>query len=390
MKPATEPRSVRQMRILVVDPASGARQTWPASALPELLRSGDLVVVNDAATLPASLFATTESGAAIELRLVGAIEPQGDRVRFRAALLGSGDYRTRTEDRAAPERVSVGDTLSLAEGLVARVLGVSSFSERLLDLELALARAPAHAPAHAHDDIWAALYRAGRPVQYAHVPRPLALWDVQNVWAARPWAVEMPSAGRLLRIDTLVALRRRGVEIVSITHAAGLSATGDPAIDARLPLPERFEVGEAAARAVLRTRARGGRVIAVGTSVVRALESAARVSEDGVFRAASGTTALLLGPDERRLMVDGVITGVHESETTHFTLLRAFTDRATLDSALAAAERDGLLGHELGDAWLVWGDSRGVATAAVAPRERVDVPVQCASSAFASSATFAA
>lgn len=364
MTPAVMPRPARSLRILVVDATSGARRAVSSTKLHELLEPGDLVVVNDASTLPASLDARTVAGAAIELRLAGAVENETGVVRFRAALLGAGDHHTRTEDRPAPPDVAVGEALRVGDELVARVIGAAAFSPRLVELELSLVgrSAPRVASTSA---IWAALYRSGKPVQYAHVPEPLALWDVQNVFAGRPWAVEMPSAGRVLRIESLLDLRRRGIEIASVTHAAGLSATGDPAIDARLPLPERFEVPERTARAVARAKARGGRVLAVGTSVVRSLESFARGT--------TGTTDLLLGPGVRRLVVDGLLTGVHDSDTTHFELLGAFVERGVLDSALATAAREELYGHEFGDAWLVWGTSPG-----------------CASSVRASSATVAA
>lgn len=352
------------------------------------------MVVNDAATLPASLVARDTRGDLLEVRLVGALDPGAGTVRYRAALLGGGDHRVRTEDRAPPPHVAVGEELRIGPELVARVIAVSAFSARLVDLELAIGRSDRRASTDERAAIWAALYRAGIPVQYAHVPSPLALWDVQNVWAGRPWAVEMPSAGRALRYQTLIALRKRGIEIASVTHAAGLSSTGDPGIDARLPLPERFEVPAATAQAIARTKGRGGRVIAVGTSVVRALESAARLSGAGALRAASGTTELLLGPGAPLAVVDALLTGVHESETTHFMLLGAFASRPLLEAALRAAEREGFLGHELGDAWLVWRDpglrdvdSRGVTTRPVAPQEQ---GARCASSARAASATFAA
>jgi S-adenosylmethionine:tRNA ribosyltransferase-isomerase len=357
VNPAAEPRAAGEVRLLVVDGESGALSAHAARSLPELLAPGDLLVVNDAATLPAR----DARGAFVELRLVGALEPGGSGVSFRAALLGAGDHRTRTEDRAPPPRVVVGDVLSVGGELEARVVAVASFSERLVDLALTT---PASSEPSA---VWSALYRLGKPVQYAHVPRPLALWDVQNAWAGRPWAVEMPSAGRAIGIGTLLALRRRGVEIATVTHAAGLSATGDPAIDARLPFPERFEVPEATVRAILRTRARGRRVVAVGTSVTRALESAAARAGEGRLRAAAGTTDLLLGPHTQLAVVDGLVTGVHESDTTHFQLLGAFAEREVLEASLAATEHAGFLGHELGDTWLVWRDPlRGARSATFA------------------------
>ena len=320
-----------------------------------LVAPGDLVVVNDAATLPATLPARDAHGAFVELRLVGALDAPAGSVAFRAALLGAGDHRTRTEDRPAPPPVTVGDILLVGDELTARVLAVASFSDRLVDVTLGMP-GPADPAA-----VWAALYRLGKPVQYAYVSRPLALWDVQNVWAGRPWAVEMPFAGRALRIGTLLALRRRRVEIATVTHAAGLSATGDPAIDARLPFPERFEVPEATARAILRTRARGGRG-------GHQRDARARVGGGALGRgAAAGTTDLLLGPGTRLVVVDALLTGVHESDTTHFQLLGAFADRAVLEAALTTAEQEGFLGHELGDTWLVWRDRlRGASSATFA------------------------
>jgi len=352
---------------MVVD-GCGETRLASSSSLPDLLTPGDLVVVNDAATLPASLPARTSAGEPIEIRLAG-LRGDGASPRFTAALLGRGDHRTRTEDRDPPPPVAVGDVLHLDDRLVATVVRISSFTNRLVDLDFAGAGDPQTTPGRsggAGPHVWEEIYRVGRPVQYAHVPGWLALWDVQNAWAGRPWAVEMPSAGRALGIATLLALRARGIEVARITHAAGLSATGDPEIDRRLPLPERFEVSDETARAVTRARQRGSNVVAIGTSVVRALESAARVSPRGMLSPASGITDLRLSSDSSLRVVDAILTGVHESDTSHFELLGAFARRATLDVALETAEREHLLGHEFGDAWLVWSPSRGCASATVA------------------------
>jgi S-adenosylmethionine:tRNA ribosyltransferase-isomerase len=148
----------------------------------------------------------------------------------------------------------------------------------------------------------------------------------------------------------LVGLRARGVALAAITEGAGLSSTGDPAIDAALPLPERFEVSAATAAAVAAAKERAGRVIAVGTSVVRALESAAA---SGVVRATAGETDLVIGPGYRLRAVDGLFTGLHEPTASHYALLQAFASRAQLDVAYAHAERGGYVGHEFGDANLI-------------------------------------
>lgn len=346
MRAASAPRPARDVRVLVID---GARtEVVPAPRLERVFSPGDLIVVNDAATLPASLFAHTPRGARIELRLAANLE--GARA-WTCALLGAGDHRMRTEDRPPPPAVEAGARLVVdgPDGLVAVVTRVHALSRRLIGVRLELPLRAARADA----DVWAALYRAGRPVQYAHVPAPVALWDVQNAWAARPWAVEMPSAGRAITVELVRALRRRGVAIASVTHAAGLSAVGDAAIDAALPLPERYDVPEETVRAVSVAR----RVIAVGTSVARALEGAA-AAHGGRLVAGEGRTDLLLGERSRLAVVDAVLTGVHEETSTHHRLLGAFAGPDVLARALDASEAEGLLAHEHGDAWLVWGELR--------------------------------
>jgi S-adenosylmethionine:tRNA ribosyltransferase-isomerase len=344
MRPATTPRPVSSIRLLVVDERRAVR----AGDLASLFEPGDLLVVNDAATVPASLHAHTPRGARIELRLAANLEGAA---HWTAALLGVGDHRMRTEDRPPPPRVAPGERLIVDgdEGLVAVVTRNHALSPRLVDVRLELPRR--RDPRE--DAVWAALYRAGKPVQYAHVPEALELWDVQNAWAARPWAVEMPSAGRALRMSALASLRARGVEVAFVTHAAGLSATGDPAIDAALPLPERFEVPEATVAAIERAAC----VVAVGTSVVRALEGAALAS-GGVLSATSGITDLRLGAGFPRRVVDAVLTGVHEVDTSHHALLAAFASPEALARAIRATVEEGFFAHEFGDLWLVWGQAR--------------------------------
>jgi S-adenosylmethionine:tRNA ribosyltransferase-isomerase len=354
MKAASAPRRASEVRILVSNPSG--LHVARATDLASLLCPGDLVVVNDAATLPATFEAETELGEPLELRLLAA---KGDDASFTVALLGRGDHTIRTEDRPPPPRVERGMRLRsrVDHDVYAEVRAVSTLSPRMVDVVFRTAEAADP------DAVWAALYRVAKPVQYAHVPAPLALWDVQNVYAGRPWAVEMPSAGRALRAETILSLRRAGIAVARVTHAAGISSTGDPAIDERLPLPERFHVPWDTASAIIATHRRGGRVVAVGTSVVRALESAA---QNGAITAADGITDLRLSPRTRRRVVDALLTGVHERDTSHFELLGAFASRGRLDDAMDRAEREGFLGHELGDVWLVWGDEIKNATFPVA------------------------
>jgi S-adenosylmethionine:tRNA ribosyltransferase-isomerase len=131
-----------------------------------------------------------------------------------------------------------------------------------------------------------------------------------------------------------------------------LSSTGDPAIDAALPLAERFDIPAATVAAVAETRARGGRVVAVGTTVVRALEGAA-ARNDGALRAGPGETDLVITPAFRPRIVDGILSGAHAAHESHFSLLAAFAGHDLLSAAAVHAERAGFLTHELGDSMLV-------------------------------------
>jgi S-adenosylmethionine:tRNA ribosyltransferase-isomerase len=162
--------------------------------------------------------------------------------------------------------------------------------------------------------------------------------------------VEAPSAGLPLAAETLLALRRRGVTVATLTHAAGLSATGDPALDAALPLPERYELPATTLEAVRAAHTAGGRVVAVGTTVVRALEGAAAA---GRLAPGPGETDLRIRPGFRPRVVDGLLTGLHEAGSSHLDLLTAFVARPLLDAAYGHAATSGYLGHEHGDVSLI-------------------------------------
>ncbi|MFO0556119.1 MAG: S-adenosylmethionine:tRNA ribosyltransferase-isomerase [Polyangiaceae bacterium] len=338
LAPATRPkaRSERE-RLLVVDASTGAIADRLVPELPDLLAPGDLLVVNDAATLPAAVWVTLGS-ASLELR----VESLEDDAAWVIAF-GAGDSSIPTEARGAPPKLSPGDELAVAgTSQVARVLEVDAASPRRVRIAFESARAAL-----------VALYARGRPIQYAYVDRALELWDVATSYASRPWASELASAGRPLRWSLLGELRRRGVELARVTHAASLSSTGDPALDAALPRAERYRIDEDAALAIHRAKARGGRVIAVGTSTTRALESAARATRDGAVAAREGVSALRIGPNTELLVVDMLLTGMHEPGTSHFELLEAFADRPLLDAATLFASSRGYRQHEFGDSMLI-------------------------------------
>ncbi|AMO23346.1 S-adenosylmethionine:tRNA ribosyltransferase-isomerase [Ramlibacter solisilvae] len=339
MKAAAAPvQRPREAKLLVLD-AQGRIRHAPRAQLAELARPGDVLIANDAATLPASLRgAHQRSGREVELRLAGRRSLAADDVReFTAVLFGEGDHRTPTELRPLPPAVAPGDALLLGP-LRATVLRLEGHP-RLLAVRF-------EGPV---DAVWAGIARHGKPVQYAHLREPLALWDVWTRVAALPVAFEPPSAGFLLDWALLAALRRRGVGFATLTHAAGLSSTGDPALDARLPLPEPYHLPAATVAAVAAAQRHGGRVIALGTTVTRALEHAAAL---GPLRAGPGLADQRIAAGTPLRVVDVIVSGTHEPGTSHYQLLRAFACDELLRRASVELERGAYLTHEFGDS--VW------------------------------------
>jgi S-adenosylmethionine:tRNA ribosyltransferase-isomerase len=215
-------------------------------------------------------------------------------------------------------------------------------------------------------DVWSGIAAHGRPIQYAHVPQALALWDVWTPVAAHPVAFEPPSAGFALRWETLARMGARGIGFATLTHAAGISSTGDPALDARLPFDEPYHIPTETVRRLRRARRNGGRVIAAGTTVVRALEHAAMPT--GAVRSGPGTATQRIGPATRLRAVDGILTGVHEPATSHYQLLRAFADDRTLRAAGRVLDEERYRTHEFGDSMLLLrGLTGGPATSSSAP-----------------------
>ena len=337
---ATSRQGPRGARLLSVD-EHGAVAHHLAIDLPVLLHCGDLVVANDAATMPASLHGLhLPTGRPLEVRLAARRSLAGrDVARFTAVVFGSGDYLTPTEHRPLPPRLKPGDQLSLGR-LQATVLDLLGHP-RLVELRLS----------GASEEIWEGIARHGRPIQYAYVPEPLAIWDTWTSIAGRPVAFEAPSAGFALDWATLRAMRSRGVQFATITHAAGISSTGDPDLDALLPFAEPYEIPHSTAALIQETTHRGGRIVAVGTTVVRALEHAAR--GDGWVWPGTGIATNRITSATNLRVVDAIVSGLHERGSSHYELLRAFhTDRA-LERMTEHAEASGYTAHEFGDAVFV-------------------------------------
>jgi S-adenosylmethionine:tRNA ribosyltransferase-isomerase len=338
---ADSPVQRRPWAKLLVVRASGEMIHARRAGFVDFLRPGDVVIANDAATLPASLQGRhVPSGFPIEIRLAGRRSLGTDDVlQFSAVAFGSGDYQTRTEDRAPPPRMVPGDRLDFGalSATVERLLG----HPRLLSLRFD----------GAPDAVWSGLARHGRPIQYAHVRMPLALWDVWTPIAGLPAAFESPSAGFALDWRSVAAMRARGIEFSTVTHAAGISSTGDDELDRRLPFDEPYRIPPSAAAAIARARSRGGRVVAIGTTVVRALEHAA--TGDHVVTAGAALATERIGGPTILQVVDAVLSGIHEPGTSHYEMLRAFSSDETLARANDELVARNYLTHEFGDSVLI-------------------------------------
>jgi S-adenosylmethionine:tRNA ribosyltransferase-isomerase len=329
-------RRPAQAKLLAVDQSGIFRHLQRAKVI-EVLQPGDLVVANDAATLPASLQGVhLASGRSIEVRLAGRNSLSTDDIhRFTAIVFGVGDFRIRTEDRSLPPALAAGDRLTLGplRATVETVLNHPRLVQLAFD--------------GSSDEIWKGLARHGRPIQYSHVPTPLALWDVWTPFATLPVAFEPPSAGFALDWRILASIRKNGVQFATITHAAGISSTGDLELDARLPLDEAYFVPQSTAHAITKTRARNRRIIAIGTTVVRALEDAAR--SDGSVKAGNGLATQRINRATRLRVVDAILSGTHEPGTSHYDLLLAFIDETTLRRVDLELNAQNYRTHEFGD-----------------------------------------
>jgi S-adenosylmethionine:tRNA ribosyltransferase-isomerase len=315
-----------EVRMLVTARASGRVLDRRARDLPDVLKPGDLVVVNTSATLPAALTATRADATTVDLHVSTPLP--GDEEHRLVELRRDG---SRFRGGRAGERLELPG--GGAATLVARWVGARRLW--VADLELPVA-------------IEAYLGWNGRPIRYRHVRGEWPLAAYQTVYATDPGSAEMPSAGRPLSERVITRLVARGIAVAPIVLHAGVSSLEG----GETPGPERFRVPEATARLVRATRDGGGRVIAVGTTVVRALETAADLG-GGAVEAAEGWTRLVVTPERGVRAVDGLLTGWHEPESSHLLLLRAVGGARLVARAYREALERGHLWHEFGDVHLI-------------------------------------
>jgi S-adenosylmethionine:tRNA ribosyltransferase-isomerase len=286
--------------------------------LPDFLRPGDLVVANDSGTLPAALAARRPDGTSIAFHLSTNLTGQLWVVEPRKV-------------RPAPTEV-----LALPGGGTATLLAPYADSTRLW-----IARLDLPAPAVEY------LQRWGRPIAYPYVPDVWPIEMYQTVYAHEPGSAEMPSAGRAFSPEVLARLAQKGIGFSTLTLHTGVSSLESH----ESPYAEPFSVPVATADAVQAARATGGRIIAVGTTVVRSLEPAA--DEQGRVIPTRGWTDLVVTPERGVRVVDGLLTGFHEPEASHLAMLEAIAGRRHLEVAYRAALDGGYLWHEFGDLHLI-------------------------------------
>jgi S-adenosylmethionine:tRNA ribosyltransferase-isomerase len=311
--------------LLAVRPGSLSRHRF--RDLPDLLSPGDLVVVNTSGTLPARLDAVRADGVSTPVHVSTTLDD------------GSWVVEVRRPDNTGPDRgVEPGSVLTLPGGVALQLL--DGFPEPGRASRLWRARTDPAVPAAPH------LAAHGRPIRYGYLAGPVPLAALQTVYATEPGSAEMASAGRPFTASVLVRLMARGIAVVPLVLHAGVSS---PELH-EPPAPERFTVPGATARFVTSTRAAGGRVVAVGTTVTRALETV--TGTDGVTRPGAGWTDLVLGPDRPARAVSGLVTGLHAPEASHLQLLEAVAGPALVEAGYERAVAERMLWHEFGDSML--------------------------------------
>ncbi len=321
-----------QVRLLVADEVRVRHARF--AHLDRYLVTGDLLVVNTSATLPAAADGVREDvGVPVVVHFSTSLD-DGDRV---VELRTAPDAAAPVLDAEPGERIKLGEpplttTLTLLE----------PFGDQGRRNRLWRARPGGGLRRH--------LAARGRPIRYGYVPDAWPLEAYQTVFATDPGSAEMPSAGRPFTPDLVTRLTARGIRIAPVTLHTGVSSqeAGEP------PLPERFRVPHETADLVNLTRREGHRVVAVGTTVVRALESA--IGADGRMVAAQGWTDLVIGPQHLPRVVDSLVTGLHAPDASHLLMLEAIAGPDTVNRAYRAALRGRYLWHEFGDVCLLLAD----------------------------------
>jgi S-adenosylmethionine:tRNA ribosyltransferase-isomerase len=342
-----EERGLRRdgVRLLVARRGSGAIEHRNFSDLAALLDPGDVLVVNTSATLPAAVSVHTGAGIPGELHF-STIRPDG---RWVVELRHAGVPASTPWLDAEP-----GTTLALPGGGCARLLApaapTSSCPQTRLwvaGLDLPTGTAQPAAAGQPSRSLLCYLALHGRPIRYSYVSADRPIGAYQTVFADQPGSAEMPSAARPFSAEIVTRLVTKGVELAPFVLHTGVASLEDH----EPPLAEWYRIPAETAARVNAARLRGHRVIAVGTTAVRALETVAGPA--GLIRPDDGWTELIVTPERPVRAVDGLITGWHEPQASHLALLDAVAGRALLEASYGEALKEGYLWHEFGDSHLI-------------------------------------
>ncbi|GIN87038.1 queuosine biosynthesis protein [Heyndrickxia sporothermodurans] len=321
-----ERRGIRRdhVKLMVLNKNTGATEHTYFYQLFQYLKEGDLLILNTSRTVPAVL--------------KGEWLGKNQQVEVR---LAHRKNQSLWEALIVEETLKVGERLRFSSELTAVVVNSNSESP-FVSLEFSLCCS----------DLYNQIYRLGEPIRYEYIKEPWELDYYQTVFASTPGSVEMPSAGRAFSWELLFRLQKMGVQIAYIEHHTGLSYL----LDDKWHLSprenyEQYHISKETVNRIQQTNASGGKVIAVGTTVVRALESA--VNSNGIIQESKGWTNLYINADTKLQIVDGLITGFHEPEASHLDLLTAFIDQKLLYNAYREAIEKKYLWHEFGDINLI-------------------------------------
>jgi S-adenosylmethionine:tRNA ribosyltransferase-isomerase len=328
---ASAPAEARGMtrdavRMLVASRTDGELEHSYFTELPRFLDEGDLVVVNTSGTLAAAVSGRDPSGRTVDLHLSTRLPAGLWTVELRSGSEPIFDARA-------------GEVIELADGGRVEILAAYSTHPRGVRLWVAKLETPRPVANY--------LAVHGRPIKYGYVDGNWPITMYQNVYATEPGSAEMPSAGRPFTPEVITRLVAKGIGVTPIVLHTGVASleASEP------PYPEPFRVSGVTAHRVNDTHRNGGRVLAIGTTVVRALETV--VDERGRLHAGSGWTETVVTADRVVRSVDGLLTGWHEPEASHLAMLQAIAGPELLERSYAAALECRYLWHEFGDVHLI-------------------------------------
>lgn len=299
--------------------------------LPDYLRAGDVLVINTSGTLNAAINARRSDNTPLEVHLSTHLEDGTWLV----------EVRTSTKKGTKPFfDIHAGETLTLPEG-GAVTLWRPRITSNLVPPRLWIGTLSLPQPFHAY------LERNGFPIRYSYVREEWPLSYYQTVYATEAGSAEMPSAGRAFTPELITWLVAKGVQITPLLLHTGVASleSHEP------PYEEYYRIPTETAVLVNRARAEGRRVIAVGTTAIRALETVA--APDGTVHGGEGWTTLVITPERGIWAIDGLLTGLHEPRATHLAMLEALAGRDHLRVCYTAALQESYLWHEFGDLHLI-------------------------------------